>query len=89
MVDSGSDIIFLAKEVMLLLLETIFAKESKNKLSSSGKTPRLVERATHRIKVRTEWQFGKTSGNTVCWCVIGNGLAGDSLVHLREIQPNL
>ena len=63
MVDSGSDIFFLAKKNMLLLLETIFAKESKNCMRLWRKTPRLVARGIYRIKVCTKWQSGNLMGN--------------------------
>lgn len=61
MVDSGSGTDFLAKESVLLLFETIFAKESKNCMILRRKTPRLVERGIYRIRVCTKWQSGNPS----------------------------
>lgn len=60
MVDSGSDTVSLAKEIALLLLETIAAKESKKCVKLWRKTPRLVERGIYRIKVCTKWQSGNS-----------------------------
>lgn len=89
MVDSGSYAAFSAKNAVLLLLETISAKESKNRTGLWRKTPRLVARGIYRITVCTKWQSGNPVGNTGWSCLIGNGRFGNNSAWLREIQPDL
>ena len=47
-----------AMPVLLLLLETMLAKEDKNWIVLLWKTPRLSEMGRQGITVRTKWQSG-------------------------------
>ena len=53
-----------ARQFLLLLLETILAKEAKSRLVLWWKTPRLSLRGRQGITVRTKWQSGTQEGNT-------------------------
>lgn len=58
MKDSGSDFCLSANGRKLLLLETIFAKEAKNRRDCGGNLLGCSIRGIRRIAVRTKWQSG-------------------------------
>ena len=52
-----------ARHLLLSLLETILAKEAKNRMVLLWKTPRLSQLGRQEITVRTKWQSGIYGGN--------------------------
>ena len=67
----------MAMESIRLPLETVFAKEDKNRFGLSWKSPRLSHGGQTRFAVRTKWQSGPGSGNGPAEAIIGNCLFGN------------
>ena len=61
-----------------LTVETMAAKEAKNRVACSGKHLGCSKRGRLRIAVRTQWQFGPGDGNIPARTLMGNPHDGDA-----------
>lgn len=90
MVDNGSYHESLANEEWLLLLETMLAKEASREYACKGNLlDCLLLQSIAGIAVRTKWQSGLITGNSIIRDLNRNGCFGDITVFRREILPDL
>ena len=61
-----------------LTVETMSAKEAKNRVACSGNHLGCSQRGRSRIAVRTQWQFGPGDGNIPARTLMGNPHDGDA-----------
>ena len=78
MVDIVSAHGFPARKPRELTVETIAAKEAKNRVACSGNHLGCSQRGRSRIAVRTQWQFGPGDGNIPARTLMGNPHDGDA-----------
>ena len=80
---------FMAMEFSLLLLETMPAKEAKNRIASQWKTPRLSLPGGQGIAVRTQWQSGSQNRQRLNGRIKRKRPARQRRVSSGENQPDL